>query len=51
MIDEPELSLHPDWQKGLVGSMRRVNPEAQFLLATHSPELMIDVDDDCVFEL
>jgi energy-coupling factor transporter ATP-binding protein EcfA2 len=51
MIDEPELSLHPDWQKGLVGSMRRVNSDAQFLLATHSPELMVGVDDDCVFEL
>jgi predicted ATPase len=51
MIDEPELSLHPDWQKGLVGSMRRVNVDAQFILATHSPELMVGVDDDCVFEL
>jgi predicted ATPase len=51
MIDEPELSLHPDWQKRLVGSMRRVNADAQFLLATHSPELMIGVPDECVFEL
>lgn len=51
MIDEPELSLHPDWQNGLVKSMRRVNPAAQFLLATHSPELMIGIADDCVFEL
>lgn len=51
MIDEPELSLHPDWQKGLVRSMRRVNVDAQFLLATHSPELMVGVDDECVFEL
>lgn len=51
MIDEPELSLHPDWQQGLVESMRRVNPSAQFILATHSPELMLGVDDDCVFEL
>lgn len=51
MIDEPEISLHPDWQMGLVGSMRRVNPQAQFLLATHSPELMIGIADECVFEL
>jgi energy-coupling factor transporter ATP-binding protein EcfA2 len=51
MIDEPELSLHPDWQKRLIGSMRRVNSTGQFLLATHSPELMIDVADECVFEL
>lgn len=51
MIDEPELSLHPDWQYGLVKSMRRVNSEAQFLLATHSPELMVGVDEAKVFEL
>lgn len=51
MVDEPELSLHVDWQRGLVESMRRVNPQAQFILATHSPELMIDVDENCVFEL
>lgn len=51
MVDEPELSLHPDWQLGLIGSMRRVNKEAQFLLASHSPELMVGIDDECVFEL
>lgn len=51
LIDEPELSLHPDWQKRLVGSMRRVNSGAQFILATHSPDLMIHVPYRCVFEL
>ena len=51
MIDEPELSLHVDWQKRLIESMRRVNPAAQFILATHSPELMVDVDAESVFEL
>ena len=51
IIDEPELSLHPDWQRGLIGSMRRVNKRAQFILATHSPDLQVDVKDDCIFEL
>lgn len=51
MIDEPELSLHPDWQLGLVDSMRRVNEDAQFILASHSPEVMVGVDEECVFEL
>lgn len=51
IIDEPELSLHPDWQLGLVDSMRRVNGEAQFILASHSPEVMVGVDEECVFEL
>ena len=51
MIDEPELSLHVDWQQRLIASMRRINPGAQLLLATHSPEVMVDVDERCVFEL
>jgi putative hydrolase of the HAD superfamily len=51
MIDEPELSMHVDWQQVLVASMRRVNPDCQLLLATHSPEVMADVADDKVFEL
>ncbi|MCU1622913.1 MAG: hypothetical protein JWL79_1758 [Frankiales bacterium] len=51
LIDEPELSMHVDWQQKLVASMRTVNPECQLLLATHSPEVMADVPDDKIFEL
>jgi energy-coupling factor transporter ATP-binding protein EcfA2 len=51
MIDEPELSLHVNWQQQLVGSMQRVNQDCQLLLATHSPEIMADVADEHVFEL
>ncbi|MFC9832568.1 AAA family ATPase [Rhodococcus sp. NPDC127530] len=51
MIDEPEISLHVDWQERVVNSMHRINPDAQLLLATHSPEVMVDVEDECVFEL
>lgn len=51
MIDEPELSMHVDWQQKLIASMRRINPECQLLLATHSPEVMTDIDDRYVFQL
>lgn len=51
MIDEPELSMHVDWQLNLVASMTRVNPDCQLLLATHSPEIMADVPDESVFQL
>ncbi len=51
MIDEPELSMHVDWQQRLVASLRRVNPNCQLLLATHSPEVMADVPNKLVFEL
>lgn len=51
MIDEPELSMHVDWQQRLVASMVRVNPNCQLLLATHSPEVMAEVSEKNVFEL
>lgn len=51
MIDEPELSMHVDWQQVLVKSMKTVNPACQLLLATHSPEIMAEINDDFVFEL
>lgn len=51
MIDEPEISLHIDWQRQLVEAMRHLNPQAQFILATHSPEIMADLDDDKIFRL
>lgn len=51
IIDEPELSMHVDWQHELVASMRVVNPECQMILATHSPEVMALVPDENIFEL
>lgn len=40
MADEPEISLHIDWQEKLVPSLRRINPKAQILFATHSPDVV-----------
>ncbi|MFJ5545632.1 AAA family ATPase [Micromonospora chalcea] len=51
LIDEPELSLHVDWQHRLVSFMHLINPDAQLILATHSPEVMAEVPDSKVFEL
>jgi len=51
LIDEPELSMHIDWQKTLISSMRQVNPSAQLILATHSPEIMSDIEDDRIFRV
>lgn len=38
-IDEPELSLHPDWQRKLIPTFRKVaaKNKNQFFLVTHSP--------------
>lgn len=51
LIDEPELSMHVDWQQDLIASMRRLNPDAQVIVATHSPEVMAEVNDRFIFRV
>lgn len=51
LIDEPELSLHVDWQNRLIRNMRVVNKESQIIMATHSPEIMANLSDSRIFEL
>lgn len=36
-IDEPELSLHTDWQRKLLPALVDQNPGNQLIVATHSP--------------
>lgn len=36
-IDEPELSLHVDWQRQLFPTLRGQETSNQFIVATHSP--------------
>jgi len=42
VIDEPEVYLHPDVQRQLLGILRDVNPD--ILLATHSTEILGEAD-------
>lgn len=37
IIDEPELSLHVDWQRILFPTLLKQNSSNQFIVATHSP--------------
>lgn len=39
IADEPELSLHIKWQKMILPEMLKINPNAQVIVATHSPEV------------
>ena len=40
VIDEPELSLHVQWQKYFVSAVKEVMPDkCQTIMATHSPEI------------
>ncbi|KQN32372.1 hypothetical protein ASE92_17350 [Pedobacter sp. Leaf41] len=40
IIDEPELSLHLEWQEIFVKSIKEASPNTQFILATHSPTII-----------
>lgn len=41
-LDEPEISLHVDWQYQLIDWLTQLNPNAQFILTTHSPGIFAD---------
>jgi predicted ATPase len=51
LIDEPEISVHIDWQRELMAILQSLNPEAQFIVATHSPEIMAEIPDERLFRL
>ena len=38
-IDEPELHLDPQWHRLILRSLRQLQPRAQLIVATHSPEI------------
>ena len=40
LIDEPELSLHVDWQTELVDAIIDALPDSNIILATHSPSII-----------
>lgn len=39
LADEPELSLHIDWQRKIIPAIKKLNQNAQIIAATHSPEV------------
>lgn len=40
VIDELDLSLHPSWQRRIVGTLTEIFPQVQFICASHSPFLI-----------
>ncbi|WP_304708937.1 AAA family ATPase [uncultured Rikenella sp.] len=51
IMDEPEISLHFDWQRRLIDDVRTLNPNLQLILATHSPALVMNGWTDRVTEI
>ncbi len=50
-MDEPEISLHFDWQKKIIQFIRELNPNIQIILATHSPAVIMEGWSDKVSEV
>ena len=43
LIDEVELHLHPSWQQRILDDLTRTFPNAQFIVSTHSPQVLTTV--------
>lgn len=44
LIDEVELHLHPKWQQEIVPTLMDLFPNIQFILTSHSPQVLSSVD-------
>ena len=50
-MDEPEVSLHIEWQKRLIDLCLELNPNVQIILTTHSPAVIMNGWMDSVTEV
>lgn len=48
LIDEVDLHLHPNWQQVVLGDLLRTFPGTQFIVTTHSPQVISAVHRDCI---
>ena len=51
LIDEIELHLHPSWQQRILTDLTRTFPNTQFIVSTHSPQVLTTVKPEHVVEL
>ena len=46
LIDEIDLHLHPKWQRQIVHKLAEAFPRCQFIVTTHSPQVIGEVEHD-----
>jgi predicted ATP-binding protein involved in virulence len=51
LIDEIDLHLHPKWQRTVISKLTEVFPNCQFLISTHSPQVINQVRPENLFIL
>lgn len=45
LIDEIDLHMHTSWQRKALGVLKTTFPNVQFIITTHSPQILGEVDD------
>ena len=48
LIDEIDLHLHPAWQQRVIPSLLRTFPNIQFIVTTHSPQVLSTIPKECI---
>ena len=48
LIDEVDMHLHPSWQQTILANLRDAFPRLQFIVTTHSPQVLTSVDRSCI---
>jgi predicted ATP-binding protein involved in virulence len=48
MIDEVDMHLHPSWQQTILGNLCKAFPKIQFIVTTHSPQVLTTVKPECI---
>lgn len=51
LIDEIELHLHPKWQREIIPALTRTFPNCQFIVTTHSPQVISEVKPEGIYIL
>lgn len=51
LIDELELHLHPQWQQRILLTLQNIFPNIQFIVSTHSPQILSTVDKSSIRKL
>jgi predicted ATP-binding protein involved in virulence len=51
LIDEIDLHLHPQWQRRVLPALTKTFPNCQFIVTTHSPQVLSEVPGESVFIL
>lgn len=48
LIDEVDMFLHPSWQQTVITSLQKAFPNIQFVVTTHSPQVLTTVPAECI---